>query len=508
MSSFKRLLVPSYSDWLFLALIVWLFAVGSGWEVLLADGDTGWHIRTGEYILAHYAVPHTDLFSFSRPGAEWYAWEWLSDVLFAIAHRWGGLKGVTLLAGAAIATFLTVLFRHMLARGGNLFLALAACLLAAGASSIHFLARPHVFTLPLLAVSLWLLGRDRCRPGRAVWLLVPLTALWANLHGGFVALLVSIAILAGAALLGRCWKLAGRYAALAGACLAASLLNPYGIGLHRHILEYLRSDWIRQAVDEFQSPAFRSENSLHFEILLFTGLMAAASLLWRHRTGEALLVIAWAHAALVSARNIPLFAIAACPILVAEATRWWNAWVPGRPSRSIATIVDRMGVEFAAGARRTSLWPAVLLLVLPLLPLHWPSGFPEAKFPVRLVERQQQAIGGARVFTSDQWGDYLIYRFYLRQTVFFDGRSDFYGAEMGKLYLRTAYGKPGWQTTLERFGIRLALVPQDWPLASLLRQSADWRLVEEEGQAALFEHVRPAGPLGAKENTSGRRNTS
>jgi hypothetical protein len=210
-------------------------------------------------------------------------------------------------------------------------------------------------------------------------------------------------------------------------------------------------------------------------------------LLRRRAIGEALLVVAWAHAALVSARNIPLYAVAACPILVAEATRWWNGWAASRPARSIASIVDRMGAEFAVGARHTSLWPVVALLVLPFLPLHWPRGFPEAKFPVQLVERQQRAIGGARVFTSDQWGDYLIYRFAPRQAVFFDGRSDFYGPEIGKLYLRTAYGKPGWQDTLARYGIRLALVPLDWPLASLLRQSADWRLVDQDGLAALFE---------------------
>jgi len=96
--------VPSHADWLFAALIVWLFVAGSGWQVLLADGDTGWHIRAGEYILAHREVPHADLFSFTRPGAPWCAWEWLSDVLFALAHRAAGLKGVVLLAGAVIAS--------------------------------------------------------------------------------------------------------------------------------------------------------------------------------------------------------------------------------------------------------------------------------------------------------------------------------------------------------------------------------------------------------------------
>ncbi|HSP70568.1 MAG TPA: hypothetical protein VLN48_22735 [Bryobacteraceae bacterium] len=72
-----RVLIPSLSDLFFLAVLVWLFmsSGSAGWQGLLADADVGWHIRTGEYILDHHAVPRVDLYSFSKPGAPWYAWE-------------------------------------------------------------------------------------------------------------------------------------------------------------------------------------------------------------------------------------------------------------------------------------------------------------------------------------------------------------------------------------------------------------------------------------------------
>src|SRR5437868_7044599 len=84
-----RLLIPSLSDLFFLAILVWLFlsSGSSGWQGLLADADAGWHIRTGEYILDHHAVPHVDLYSFSKPDAAWYAWEWLTDVIYGGLHR-------------------------------------------------------------------------------------------------------------------------------------------------------------------------------------------------------------------------------------------------------------------------------------------------------------------------------------------------------------------------------------------------------------------------------------
>jgi len=133
-------LLPSLSDCLFLAILLWVFAAGSGWSVLLADGDTGWHIRTGEYILDTHSVPSHDLFSFSKAGQPWFAWEWLSDVIFAVLHRAWGLKGVVVFSGLVLSLSATLLFRYMIWRGANLLAALAATLLATGASTVHYLA--------------------------------------------------------------------------------------------------------------------------------------------------------------------------------------------------------------------------------------------------------------------------------------------------------------------------------------------------------------------------------
>src|SRR5438477_8098250 len=102
-----RLFVPSLSDLFFLAVLVWLFmsSGSAGWQGLLADADVGWHIRTGEYILDHHAVPRQDLYSFSKPDAPWYAWEWLTDVIYGGLHRAFGLKGIVLMAAILISLF-------------------------------------------------------------------------------------------------------------------------------------------------------------------------------------------------------------------------------------------------------------------------------------------------------------------------------------------------------------------------------------------------------------------
>jgi hypothetical protein len=168
--SVPRVLIPSLSDCLFLAIVLWVFALGSGWSVLLADGDTGWHIRTGEHILHTWSVPVNDLFSFSKAGEPWFAWEWGSDILFAALHRAWGLKGVVVFSGLVLALSATLLFRHMVWREANLLAALLATLL--GHRRFHG-------ALPGAAAHFHLPGIDRvpldpgarpkkARPGRLV----------------------------------------------------------------------------------------------------------------------------------------------------------------------------------------------------------------------------------------------------------------------------------------------------------------------------------------------------
>jgi hypothetical protein len=134
---------------------------------------------------------------------------------------------------------------------------------------------------------------------------------------------------------------AGRYTLLAGACSLATLANPYGVELHVHIAGYLRSDWIRNLVQEFQSPKFRSENLFQFEILLFLGVMCVGSLLARKKIVEALWVLFWGHQALNSARHVPIFAIVAAPLVACELTRLWDLWAASASRRSCAGFCRR-----------------------------------------------------------------------------------------------------------------------------------------------------------------------
>jgi hypothetical protein len=502
----RRFMVPSFLDCFFLAILVWLFVAGaSGWNALLMDGDTGWHIRTGEYILEHGRIPTQDLFSYSRPGAPWFAWEWLSDVVFAVMFRAAALKGVVLFSGVLIAGIFTVLLRYTLWRGANIMLALVVTLLAVGSSTIHFLARPHLFTLLLLPVAIWVVERDRRRPGHLVWALIPLTAVWANLHGGFVIFLVCLTLLvvglaAESHLSGSGQFAARRYAALLVACSAATVLNPYGIQLHLHIWKFLRSDWIRNLVQEFQAPTFRSEGQFQFELLLILGLLCAGVLIARKRIAEALWVVFLAHSSLTSVRHAPLYALVAAPLVAVQLSDWWRGEAAVARRASLCHLFFQVGEDMAPAFTRISVWSGVAVLVFAFLnaPVRWPRDFPLEAFPTELIARNQQVIANGRVFTTDQWGDYLIYSLYPRQKVFIDGRSDFYGERLGKEYLALMEGSHAAMDIVKEHAFNVILLPVESPLAELLKHQSVWKIIEDNGHAILFvqrpgsvDHSRP-----------------
>src|SRR5215472_11100064 len=96
--------LPSLTDIAFLMPLFFLFGRMDGIKTLLSDCDAGWHIRTGEWILSHHVAPARDLFSYSKAGAPWFAWEWLSDLIMAELNTIGGLRLVALCALALIST--------------------------------------------------------------------------------------------------------------------------------------------------------------------------------------------------------------------------------------------------------------------------------------------------------------------------------------------------------------------------------------------------------------------
>jgi hypothetical protein len=198
---------------------------------LLIDPDTMWQITIGQWIVDHGAVPTTDVYSFTMRGQPWISTQWLAQVAYAEVFAAAGWTGPVVLASLCIAATFALLTRYLarhLSESTTLVFVAAALALTVP----HLLARPHVLALPVMMA--WVGGlvqaADR-RTAPSFWLL-PLMALWANLHGGFVLGLALVAPIALDAVLNteasRRKSLILRWAAFAAVAIAASCVTPYG----------------------------------------------------------------------------------------------------------------------------------------------------------------------------------------------------------------------------------------------------------------------------------------
>jgi len=511
-------LLPCMTDMAFVMPLVFLFVGMQGAKTLLGDGDTGWHLRTGEWILAHGRVPSQDMFSFTRYGQPWYAWEWLWDVMFGWLHLHFGMGAVLVASSVVLATTFGLLFRLARARSGDALVALAATLVAAAGSTGHWLARPHLFTMLFTVVFYTLLHRVDREDARRwlLWLLPPLMVLWTNLHGGFFVGILLIGGYAAAefAVLLRETGVAERqaslergfhYALAAGGCALASFVNPYFYHLHAHIVAYLSDGFFRGNITEFLSMNFQGGQARYFEIILLAGGAAAFWHLRRGRLVWPLLFVVWAHLALYSARNVEIFVLLAAPPaaeFVANAWRRapalrWAGWLRSALD-ALRDFTDELSGSDAAPRWHVVSAVAVLALAAAFYAPRAPSAFRaeyDAKtYPAAAVGVMEKAGLLSGVFAPDLWGGYLIYREYPRVRVFMDGRSDFYGADFARQYIQAMGVQVGWEKYLARYGVNTIMLPPDAPLAGALKQSHAWHLIYDDGVALIFRSAQ-ATPL-------------
>jgi len=504
--------MPSLSDLAFLIPILVLFwcTTGVGW--LLTDSDTGWHIRTGEWILENGRVPTVDIFSFTRAGAPWFAWEWLSDVFMATAHRNGGLAAIVLVSLLLLGATSVCVYKSTVAESGRRLVAIVLTSLAMASSTIHWLARPHLVTPLLAAIFCWVLNRvESDKKPRLLVALAPLTILWVNLHGGFfVGIILLITYGIGAAVeelvqdsRHNAWVRGRKYFLTAGMCAIASLLNPYGYRLHVHVVQYLGASFYLKHVSEFQSIDFHLLTAAYFETLLVLAIAAALWHLGSGRLVHVMLLLSWSHLALFSARNIPIFAVVTAPSIGLAMREWlaragslWPSQWMGKLAGNLEELETGLRSIAATGDRKHwHLVPCFVVLLLAFLlghpgrakPLR--AEFDRNRFPVDAAGILPQLGRGTttRLYSGWQWGGYLIYRLWPSLSVFDDGRTDFYGPAFVEEGLRASEVAPDWESILARYRVNAALVPVDSALASVLRERRDWKPVYQDRVAVLYE---------------------
>ena len=494
--------MPSVTDVIFIVLL-FSFSFGSLAPRLLWDADVGWHIRDGQNILAAHSIPHVDTFSATMSGRSWYAWEWLYDTAVGWIFSVSGLNGVVFINALVIALTLALALRFALVRGGSIPVTIILFILCAMASSIHFLARPHVVGWLLALIWFWILDtshRDPTSTRRLLWLPL-LMLLWANLHGGFVLgfMLLSIYILADVLTSLKCADVGQRQtsrrrgAALTAiwvASFVASLVNPYSVQLHIHIYQYLTDRFLMQHINEFQRPDIHGAPAQAFLVMAALTLVGIIAVRGRMRWANWLLIVFSIISGLYAARNLP-FASMLLMILSAPLLSRVSATKPG--------ILARMNRWHAAElSARVPIWPIIVVIFGATVCLQQgrvlgrqvtDAHFDPARFPVQAVNALQRQEIHEPIFSLDAWGGYFIYRLYPQNQVFIDDRHDFYGDAYIQQYLKVIHVEPGWEQVLDQWDVNLVVMQSKAKLSDALRGSKEWKAVFQDATATIFQRT-------------------
>jgi tetratricopeptide (TPR) repeat protein len=468
------------------ALAALLLFVAGRCLVPMDETDLFFNLRLGDLILAHHAIPRTNLLSFTWPDARDVNLAWLFQIVLALAYRAGGIAGTVLLKTAFVLATWTLLFRVALRRGAHPAAAAAALALAAWAAEPRFVERPHLCTFLGLAYLLLALERAESGQPRALFSLVPLGLVWANANSCFFLAPAVLALYALGAARDRL-PADGRRAALVAALLLPLIFaTPSGAGALGYIANHWRMPWLRP-LQEYRPASWPLDGPYFF---VAAGVLLAAALPSR-QLRQALPALALA---LLGARRIRFVAelgILGGPIVAGLLTALGRrAGARARPARNplyatVAVTVALAGLTLMprlAAARHGERF--VDLGLEPDLPTE----------AIRFVDDNDGV--GERMYNDMEVGSYLTWHWGERHRVFQDPRINSYPAAFHATLRRDDLSRDDWEAFLARFQVTTALVsyPDVNPRAALF-DPARWALVFRDAEALVFAARRPEAAL-------------
>ena len=475
-----------------------LAAVGLAALRPIDDADFWWLLRAGRYMVETRTFLTTDPFSATARGAEWLNHAWGFELLIYGLYTLAGTTGVILLQGVAASATFGVLYGLLRQEGVGRGWSIGLLSLGALATHGFWSPRPQLVTYLILAVFARVLADYQAGRRNRLWWLPVLTAVWANLHAGFLAGPLLVALCAAGELVG--WALGdhtGRAGGLArarviafwsAASVAASLANPF----HYHAVLFpfqVMGERLSQAwIIEWGSPPFGHPQVLVLELILglvlVLSLGTARPLPWR----DLVVLVPLVHLAFQATRNTPLLVIVATPILGRAAASCVGAhWarLPGLGRRALAA--GALGLvlsscSLVAGSRQPAqVWSAFR-----------PAFGVADTLPAGAVDFLLREGRRGTLWNEYVWGGYLIWHLYPELRVSIDGRMAVYGPLRFREHLTVSELEPGWQDVLARLDVNAAVVRSGSPLVSALR-AAGWVVRYEDRVATVLDPPGRAG---------------
>jgi hypothetical protein len=453
------------------------------------DFDIWWHLRTGQSILSHRAIPHADAFGRITMGQPWIAYSWAFEVLTAAlfkALRFSALPALLLVMELAIA-FAVFYLAWSLCR--HFWTALLVSAPAMYAIYHNLGLRPGLFTILFFALELKIVFSARQGDVKALRWLPLLFLLWCNLHIQFVYGLFVLGLAVAEALAVRVIARfptvkdaveptsipMGEGFAMLGACVMATFINPYGYKLYTVAFELSRQTGAYEYIGELQALTFRQ--TAHFMQLIV--VLAAFYALGRMRCWPLFLLALLTVATVISFRSTRDSWFSVIPAVAAIASAYRRAEEPeqqaeeaiSRNTKLLATATVLLAVMIAASVFRFG---------NERLAAQIGYFFPADAADFIGSQRLPQPL-----YNTLNWGGFLIWDL-PNFPVSIDGRTNLYGDPMNQRYDNVVRGFPEWRNDPDINSAGTLLVPRGAPIAGQLGADPRFRRVYEDRVAIVF----------------------
>ncbi len=459
-----------------------------------AEPDLWIHMLTGQTILRTGHIPRVEAYSYSAAGALWRNHEWLSQVALAFLYAHFGIFGLKILKLLVAGILIVALAIGISATGAASRVQRLALILSAVALSPYMQFRPQLFSFMLLSVLMTAIAIEVYRREAMLWPLIPMFALWANFHGGYIVGLGAIGI-ATAVMFFQGWFVdaermtsAHRLALVTVGCVAATLFNPFGIGLWTGVahsvgdplIRKIMNDWVPLTTLMFsdwrESP---SQLLQYVGAMLMFGWFIVAIAMAPDLGDSALVAVAtiFVAAAFYAARNVPMAVVAVAIPLAFHAS-----------VASERRVQQKIGIEPEVSNEPPAALMAICAMALFLVGGTFSNRLKDQKpAPAGALAFMQQHDIHGNILPQFEWGAYLIWHMGDKIKVFIDARDDLvYPQPLEVRYAIFFYGMEGADSLLDAYPHDYILMGVHTKGADVVRKDPRWHLLYSDQTAALF----------------------
>ena len=472
---------------LILGALIFSYSMSNVAGYVLSDPDTLMHLASGSWILEHHQVPTTDPFSHNTAGLSWIAHEWLAQTLMALSFEWGGFIGLRVLVASLFSLTIVCQAFFVLNRVPTIY---AIFLTALSFASLlgHHLARPHLFTWPILIIWLTvLLNRVEQKQWRAPYILSPLMMLWANLHGSFILGLMMIPFFSAEAYFSATSntksKVIQSWALFLLLSVICSLITPYGLDGIRFGVNMVSTQFTSRIL-EWSPASGYSLLPIEYWIILLIAMGLTGYL--RLPVIRLLLLLGFIHESLAHVRFISILGLVT-PLLIAKP--FGDLYYAKHRVNSVFKKIPHWGNNLKINLGAIFIVIFIYLLPVMVAKKYQQNALNSTTAPEAAINFIKEVGPSGNALNFYNMGGYLIYK---KIPVFIDGRADLYGPEKLDEYFSIVnlQNSSSLKRALEDHGIGWTIFPPNEKIVLFLNNQTEWQKIYQDQNAVI--HIKKA----------------